>query len=64
MPSMPPGCRAANDRLSTATLFLPGVPSSSLRSRPRIAFAPSTWKKDGVTFIADTCSEPAPCPTL
>ena len=48
----------------TATLFLPGVPSSSLNSRPRSAVPPSTVKKDGVTFIADTCSASMPWPTL
>ena len=46
-----------------ATLFLPGVPSASAKSRPREGWAPSTWKNDGVTFMAETPSAWVPSPT-
>ena len=63
MPSTPPGCRLANVQLRTVTRLRPGVPSSSVKSRPRAADAFSTVKNDGVTFIDATPSAPAPWPT-
>ena len=60
----PAGLRAAKRVAEDATLFLPGVPSASVNSRPRAAAVPSTWKNDGVTLIAETPSACVPSPTL